>query len=1787
MHQWLLLTIRARELRLQTNSHTFVRLGTAIQLFALYIVLATTHAVAVLFLSPQDSFAHFHQLVDGVGYRGSYIEHRQWKHNLRFGTLSYSLVLVCGVMTIMTLFSVINSGEFTPQALAANLTVNKAADTNDGTCDAIDCSLREAVGDAAAGDTILFSGNYTIALVSTLAVPAINNLTIDATGRTIQLDCAPNTIDIGLTLAGTGQVVKNLAIISCNGSGVTSFNAESATLDAVTVKNNTANASYKGILTGKKWTIQNSTISCSGSGVGIEIGIGDDSTLVKSTGIDNCMNGIVQIGGNTITVQQTTFTTMAQYAVRITGGTGAIYDHNVFGAANKTVHGAVSIGQNSTGNKFDSNTINYNTGNNPVFFLDQSQLNGVNNLFTNNTIVGAAVAFQGDRTTNNRFSNNTITNCSLRAFWLYGVAGALITGNIIGTDSGGNGGGNTVSGTPTILDLQYTTNAYVKGNTFTGDDDPGFDIQLKASTLATVTSNTISGPAGPNPGTNPSIQLDGTTNSTISNNTITTPATPGASTVTGINLFNNSSNNTISNNTLAEQSSNTTGIKIASSDNVVSTNIVSGTGVIGVDIAGSNNKLSNNTISGSIGVGVNISGTSTANIIGVDASGTGVGNTIGPVTNSEIRFDGSGVTKTLIRGNTFIDSDGATVDYINGAAASMTAPTVLTHSTSTITGTALALSLIDVYGKSSGTPFSLTALGSATTTADGDWTFTSVNLANYLAIAVTATLTSDGTSEVTEDLQPVTDITMTDPVIAIDGTTATFTWTTNIVSTSIVGVGTDDTLDNDQKIEQLGDSVTAHTVVVSNLLPNTIYNYQATSSDSSVLTNTVSKTGTFTSESDDADVTNPVISNVAATAVDYSTVTITWETNEVTSSSVAFGLTDQYGDTKTDSNLVTSHTASLTQLDPATTYHYQITATDAADNTDVTNDKTVTTPSIGETVVTNFTVTGPDGTKTITPDTTGDVPVQFGDLTLRFKDETVTLKDYRVHFVMKRIEQGKVLKQATVNRNAAINKKGVAEVKVKVDKIEVRKKYALFTGLRGKTGAAYVNETGLLQRGTLVVTAGPPTIISPATTIMNGMVTEMAATTQDSSVTFAVYDSTGALKVSCTGTTVNGLAQCTFPFTLPLGEYTLVTTSNTGATRSQPYFVSRLNEGAFTTDSRADTYLHHLTYLARPTFTGLTVVGHTVTVNGVVATVKAGKPGAVTTWKATLTTDLPAGQVSTITIIDEAPDHTKTTLLYKIYRPFRPVTPHIFSPASDTRYLEGDPMPVSVGGPNDHRLEVTDADTGTVLFTAFYSNRNVTFDASAYFSSVGTHHLTFRNKNAIGLNSPSVNLTLITYRPAPVVVEPTTPAVVDPTDPVIVEPVDPEQPPTEPFIAPSIDTDGDGVPDDVDADLDNDTLANDDEATIGTDPTNPDTDGDTISDGKEVLNGTDPLKADTDGDGLTDITETTIYKTDPTLVDTDGDTLSDVVEEGLGTDASAVDSDGDGVSDADELKQQTDPLDSDTDDDNITDALDPVGDAWDADGDGVSDGDEVDRGTDPEQADGLQVVTTDKIKTLTTKLQDLATKAYVDNPVSEPINYPLITEDNVALTTTEREVLKTTLTEAVINNTKLEILPGASAKVLSGEAKVVSVDREIGINDIVNWVRQSPDRNVTASLQGTYVVLSGQNTSLKTDSHFVLITLFSAPVVRIAKVDNSGRWTMTVPAELLSVGQHSVYVASETDGIRSDQIEVARFVIQQNNHLSKTTWLVIINLGIALLALIISIVLQIRKRRLLSQVTNS
>lgn len=91
------------------------------------------------------------------------------------------------------------------------------------------------------------------------------------------------------------------------------------------------------------------------------------------------------------------------------------------------------------------------------------------------------------------------------------------------------------------------------------------------------------------------------------------------------------------------------------------------------------------------------------------------------------------------------------------------------------------------------------------------------------------------------------------------------------------------------------------------------------------------------------DVTPPVISQVNVAGYTGEDATIIWITDKDTIGQVEYGLTDAYGGlATTDGELTTSHIMQLTGLQPNTTYHFKVRATDNSRNEAESADQTFT-----------------------------------------------------------------------------------------------------------------------------------------------------------------------------------------------------------------------------------------------------------------------------------------------------------------------------------------------------------------------------------------------------------------------------------------------------------------------------------------------------------------------------------------------------------------------------------------------------------------------------------------------------------------------------------------------------------------------------------------------------------------------------------------------------------------------------------------------------------------------------
>ncbi|MFH1367046.1 MAG: LysM peptidoglycan-binding domain-containing protein [Patescibacteria group bacterium] len=84
------------------------------------------------------------------------------------------------------------------------------------------------------------------------------------------------------------------------------------------------------------------------------------------------------------------------------------------------------------------------------------------------------------------------------------------------------------------------------------------------------------------------------------------------------------------------------------------------------------------------------------------------------------------------------------------------------------------------------------------------------------------------------------------------------------------------------------------------------------------------------------------------------TAVVTWQTDEATKTQVAWGLTDSLGNTTTeDSNLTTTHSATLTGLSAGQTYYVKPVAKDRANNESVYSSQSFATSTLEPTVITN------------------------------------------------------------------------------------------------------------------------------------------------------------------------------------------------------------------------------------------------------------------------------------------------------------------------------------------------------------------------------------------------------------------------------------------------------------------------------------------------------------------------------------------------------------------------------------------------------------------------------------------------------------------------------------------------------------------------------------------------------------------------------------------------------------------------------------------------------------------
>ncbi len=117
--------------------------------------------------------------------------------------------------------------------------------------------------------------------------------------------------------------------------------------------------------------------------------------------------------------------------------------------------------------------------------------------------------------------------------------------------------------------------------------------------------------------------------------------------------------------------------------------------------------------------------------------------------------------------------------------------------------------------------------------------------------------------------------------------------------------------------------------------------------DLDVFNGTAAQLSTWVATAAAADTTPPVLSAVASSAINDTSATITWTTDENADSVVEYGTTTSYGLTASSASMVLHHSIGLSGLSASTLYHYRVKSRDAANNLATSGDFTFTTLAPG------------------------------------------------------------------------------------------------------------------------------------------------------------------------------------------------------------------------------------------------------------------------------------------------------------------------------------------------------------------------------------------------------------------------------------------------------------------------------------------------------------------------------------------------------------------------------------------------------------------------------------------------------------------------------------------------------------------------------------------------------------------------------------------------------------------------------------------------------------------------
>ena len=173
------------------------------------------------------------------------------------------------------------------------------------------------------------------------------------------------------------------------------------------------------------------------------------------------------------------------------------------------------------------------------------------------------------------------------------------------------------------------------------------------------------------------------------------------------------------------------------------------------------------------------------------------------------------------------------------------------------------------------------------------------------------------------------------------------------------------------------------------------------------------------------DKTPPIVSGVSASKVDASSATITWTTEEPSTSQIDYGKTTDYGlTTSLDKQLTTRHSTSFSGLEPKTAYHFRVRSKDRAANEALSGDFTFNTSKL-PTSVSGIMSSNTIWTEESSPYViTRTIQIPSGVTLTIEPGVTITSPDPRAMFLL----QGAIFARGTPSKNIIFDGGGVSQI---------------------------------------------------------------------------------------------------------------------------------------------------------------------------------------------------------------------------------------------------------------------------------------------------------------------------------------------------------------------------------------------------------------------------------------------------------------------------------------------------------------------------------------------------------------------------------------------------------------------------------------------------------------------------------------------------------------------------------------------------------------------------------------